>query len=94
MKWGLGQAAATLGLLQDMNMKIQDVDRVEIHEDLLLQPLELLEEIKTKQAGIKKKKKKKKALTKRKSILMGLYFYWSSIRSNRNSSCGKCRNGY
>jgi acetyl-CoA C-acetyltransferase len=43
---GLGQAAATLGLLQDMNMKIQDVDRVEIHEAFAATAVGALEEIK------------------------------------------------
>ena len=43
---GLGQAAATLGLLQDMNMKIQDVDTVEIHEAFAATAVGALEEIK------------------------------------------------
>ncbi|HMV43034.1 MAG TPA: thiolase family protein [Leptospiraceae bacterium] len=43
---GLGQAAATLGLLQDMNVKIQDVDRVEIHEAFAATAVGALEEIK------------------------------------------------
>jgi acetyl-CoA C-acetyltransferase len=43
---GLGQAAATLGLLQDMNMKIQEVDRVEIHEAFAATAVGALEEIK------------------------------------------------
>jgi len=47
---GLGQAAATLGLLQDMNMKIQDVDTVEIHEAFAATAVGALEEIK-KQTG-------------------------------------------
>ncbi|HRG48897.1 MAG TPA: thiolase family protein [Leptospiraceae bacterium] len=47
---GLGQAAATLGLLQDMDMKIQDVDTVEIHEAFAATAVGALEEIK-KQTG-------------------------------------------
>ncbi|MBP9886496.1 MAG: thiolase family protein [Leptospiraceae bacterium] len=43
---GLGQAAATLGLLEDMNVKIQDVDRVEIHEAFAATAVGALEEIK------------------------------------------------
>ncbi len=43
---GLGQAAATLGLLQDMDVKIQDVDRVEIHEAFAATAVGALEEIK------------------------------------------------
>ncbi len=43
---GLGQAAATLGLLQDMGVKIQDVDRVEIHEAFAATAVGALEEIK------------------------------------------------
>ena len=61
---GLGQAAATLGLLEDMNVKIQDVDRVEIHEAFAATAVGALEEIKN-QTGIGKK-----VSTKRKSILM------------------------
>ena len=43
---GLGQAAATLGLLKDMGVKIQDVDRVEIHEAFAATAVGALEEIK------------------------------------------------
>lgn len=51
---GLGQAAATR-FTQDMNMKIQDVDTVEIHEAFAATAVGALEEIKTKQDGIGKK---------------------------------------
>jgi acetyl-CoA C-acetyltransferase len=43
---GLGQAQATLALLKDMDVKIQDVDRVEIHEAFAATAVGALEEIK------------------------------------------------
>lgn len=43
---GLGQAFATLGLLQDMGMKIEEVDQIEIHEAFAATAVAALEEIK------------------------------------------------
>ncbi len=42
---GVGQAMATLGLLEDMQMKMEDVDQVEIHEAFAATAVSALEEI-------------------------------------------------
>ena len=43
---GLGQAMASLGLLQDMGMKVDEIDQIEIHEAFAATAVAALEEIK------------------------------------------------
>lgn len=43
---GLGQAEASLGLLEDLNLSMKDVDQVEIHEAFAATAVSALEEIK------------------------------------------------
>ena len=45
---GIGQAEATISLLEDMNLKASDVDYVEIHEAFAATAVAALEEIKNR----------------------------------------------
>lgn len=53
---GIGQAEASLGLLEDMGLKIEDVDQIEIHEAFAATAIGALEEIK-KRTGLDWEKK-------------------------------------
>lgn len=48
---GIGQAEASLGVLEDLGMKIEDVDQVEIHEAFAATAIGALEEIKIRSGG-------------------------------------------
>lgn len=53
---GIGQAEASLGLLEEMGLKIEDVDQIEIHEAFAATAIGALEEIK-KRTGLDWEKK-------------------------------------
>ncbi|MCB1191762.1 MAG: thiolase family protein [Leptospiraceae bacterium] len=83
---GLGQAAASLGLLKDMGLKIDDVDTIEIHEAFAATAVGALEEIKN-QTGLDwlKKFEDKKINTYGGSIAIGHPFGATGIRLIANA---------
>ncbi len=83
---GIGQAAASLGLLEEMGMKIADLDQIEIHEAFAATAIGALEEIK-KQTGFDWEKKfdEKRINTFGGSIAIGHPFGATGIRLIANA---------
>jgi acetyl-CoA C-acetyltransferase len=83
---GIGQAAATLGLLQDFGLKPQDVDVIEIHEAFAATAVGALEEIRI-QTGFdwQKRFEEKKINTFGGSIAIGHPFGATGIRLIANA---------